>query len=255
MAMKISVTGRIVAAIILLTTQSVMRTAVATEIKVLASPGVRGAISELLLEFETSTGHKIVADFAVIAVLKRRIDAGEKFELVIPSPALIDDLIKQGKVAADTRTPFGRAGLGVAIAKDVPKPDISTPENFKHALLNAQVVAYSKEGASGTNFLAVLKSLGIAAEMQPKLRPFSGGGAFQQSDVDLAVSGIGPAMQMPGSDYVGPLPSEVQRYVTFAAGISTTTEQPEAARALLRFLTAPIVAPAFKAKGLEAGVN
>ncbi|HEV8096708.1 MAG TPA: substrate-binding domain-containing protein, partial [Burkholderiales bacterium] len=100
--------------------------AVAAEIKVLASPGVRGAVSELVPQFERATGHKVVTDFVVIAVIKRRIEAGEPFDIAIPSPELIDDLVKQGKVAADTRTVFGRTGLGVAVRKGIPKPDIST---------------------------------------------------------------------------------------------------------------------------------
>lgn len=254
MTMKSSVSATITVAIACLATLFNGTDAIAAEIKLLASPGVRGAISELLREFESSTGHKIVADFAVIAVLKRRIDSGETFDVVIPSPSLVDDLIKQGKVAADTRTAFGRTGLGVAVPKGAPKPDISMVENLKRALLNARSVAYSKEGASGTNFLEVLNLLGIADEMRSKLKPSTSvSDAIEKGEADMAVTGMGPAMEMPG--YVGGLPPEVQRYVTFGAGVSTTTKNPEAARALLRFLTSPNAVPMFKAKGLEPGMG
>lgn len=255
MSVKSSVAGSLLAINILLAILSLAQDAVAAEIKLLASPGVRAAVSELLPTFEVQSGHKVTAEFAVIAVLKRRIDAGEMFDVVIPGPALIDDLITQGKVAADTRVAFGRTGLGVAVAKGAPKPDIGSVENFRRALLNAKVVAHSKEGASGTNFLEVLKHIGIAEEMRPKLKPTSGGGAIQNGEADMAISDIGPAMEMAGSDYLGGLPAEIQRYVTFTAGVSATTKHPHAARALLNFLISPTAAPVFKAKGLEQGVN
>ena len=252
MSGKSSIAGFILVALIVLAATSAGNDAVAAEIKLLASPGVRAALSELLPEFEAQSGHKVVADFAVIAVLKRRIDAGESFDVVIPSPAVIDDLIKDAKIVGETRMAFARTGLGVAVAKGVPKPDISSVENFKRALLNAKSVGHSKEGASGTNFLAVLARLGIAEEMRPKLRP---GGAIERGEADMAISDMGPAMEMRGAEYLGGLPSEIQRYVTFAAGVSTTTKYPEAASELLRFLTSPAAAGVFKAKGLEQGVN
>lgn len=175
---------------------------------------------------------------------------------MIPSPALIDDLIKQGKVAADMRTAFARTGLAVAVAKGTPKPDISTIENFRRALLNAKAVAYSKEGGTGTSFLEVLNQLGLAEEMQPKLKPYGAPrDAIQKGEVDMLVTGMGPAMETPASAYLGGLPSEIQRYVSFTAGVSAATKHPDAARALLRFLMSPDAAAVFKAKGLEQGMN
>jgi len=97
--------------------------------------------------------------------------------------------------------------------------------------------------------------MGIAEEMRLKLKPTSGEDAIQKGEVGMAVSGMGPAMEMPGSEYLGGLPVEIQRYVAFAAGVSATTKHPEAARALLNFLLSPAAAPVFKAKGLEHGVN
>lgn len=252
MSTKSSIAGAVLAAMMVLALTSVASNSVAAEIKLLASSGVRAAVSKLLPEFEARSGHKVTADFAVIAVLKRRIDAGEEFDVVIPSPAVIDHLIKEAKVAADTRMAFASAGLGVAVAKGVSKPDISSVQNFKRALLNAKGVAHSKEGASGTNFLEVLSQLGIAKEIRPKLRP---GASIESGDADMAISDMGPAMEMRGAEYLGGLPVEIQRYVTFEAGISTTTKYPEATRALLRFLTSSTAAEVFKAKGLEQGVN
>ena len=97
------------------------------QLKLIASPGTRAALLELAPQFEKATGHRVAMDFAVIAVLKRRIAAGEAFDVVIPGPDLIDELVGQGKVAADTRAPFGKAGVGLGVRKGAPRPDISTP--------------------------------------------------------------------------------------------------------------------------------
>ena len=228
--------------------------AMAAEIKVIASPGVRAVLRELAPQFESTTGHKVVMEFDVIAVLKRRMEAGEAFDIVIPSPELIDDLIRQGKVAADTGAAFGRTGIALAVRKGAPKPDISTPENLKRALLDAKAVGHSKQGQSGVHFLEALNRLGIAQEMRPKLKAFDGNDqaiAMQNGELDFAVGGTGPILEMPGTDFLGGLPPALQSYVKFSIGVSTASKQPEAARALLRFLTSPAVTPAFKAKGLE----
>jgi molybdate transport system substrate-binding protein len=228
--------------------------AVAAEIKLIASPGVRAALLELAPQFERATGHKVAMDFDVIAVLKRRIEAGEAFDVVIPGPELIDDLVKQGKVAADTRAAFGRTGLALGVRKGAPKPDISTPENLKRTLLAAKAVGHSKEGQSGIHFREALKRLGIAEEMRPKLRAYElkdQVAALQNGEIDLVASGMGPIMEMPGADFLGGLPPELQSYVKFSIGVAAASKQPDAARALQRFLISPAVVPAFKAKGME----
>jgi molybdate transport system substrate-binding protein len=228
--------------------------AMAAEIKLIGSTGVRAVVTELAPQFERSTGHKVVTDFAVIAILKRRIEGGEAFDVVIPGPELIDELVKQGKIAADTRAAFGRTGVALGVRKGAPKPDISTPEKLKRVLLDAKAVGHSREGQSGVHFRAALERLGIAQEMAPKLRAYDDGGssvALQKGEIDIAASGTGPILEMPGADFLGVLPPEVQSYVRFSIGASTASKQPEASRELVRFLTSPAVAPAFKAKGLE----
>jgi molybdate transport system substrate-binding protein len=226
----------------------------AAEIKLIASPGVRAALNELAPQFEKTTGHKVVMDFAVIAVLKRRIEAGEAFDVVIPGPELIDELVRQGKVAADTRAAFGRTGVGLAVRKGAPRPDISTPENLKRALLAAKAVSHSKEGQSGVHFREALNRLGIAEEMRLKLKAYDerdAAIALQKGELDIVASGMGVVMEMPGADFLGGLPPQVQSYVKFSIGVAAASKQPEAARALQRFLTSPAVAPALKAKGME----
>jgi molybdate transport system substrate-binding protein len=228
--------------------------AAASELRLIGSAGVRAALLELAPQFEKATGHKVATDFAPIAVLKGRIAAGETFDVVIPGPELIDELVAQGKVAADTRAAFGKTGLALGVRKDAPKPDISTPENLKRTLLAAKAVGLSKAGQSSVAFVEALKRLGIEVEMRPKLRAYElpdQAIALQNGEIDIAASGMAPIMEMPGAALLGGLPPELQNYVKFSIGVSTASKAPEAARALQKFLISPSVIPVFKAKGLE----
>ena len=229
----------------------------AAEIKVLSSTGVRGVLVDLAPRFENATGHTLVTEYDVFAVLKRKIDAGLTFDVAILSPALIDDLIKQGKVAADTRAIVGRTGMGAAVRKGMSSPDIGSVEAFKRTLLNVRSVGYPREGATGIHFLSVLDRLGIAEDMKPKLRPFEGGGpppqAFAAGEPELVVGGTSLFPVMPDAEFIGGFPPEHQAYVVFTAAVSATAKEPEAAKALIRFLTAPAALPVIKAKGMEPG--
>jgi molybdate transport system substrate-binding protein len=226
----------------------------AAEIKVIASTGVASVVTELGRQFEAKTGHKVQTDFAVIAVSKRKIDAGATFDIAILGPAAIDELIDHGKIIGDTRTSFGRTGLGVAARKGGAKPDISSAEAFKRAMLGAKSVGHSKEGLSGVHFLAILDRLGIAAEMKVKLKAYEGAGltqAIATEEVELGVTGIGPILAMPSAEFLGALPKEIQSYVVFTAGVTASAKDVAASRALLQFMTGPDAATVFKAKGME----
>ena len=223
-------------------------------LKLIGSPGARGVVTELARQFERETGHKVAGDFVVIAVVKRRMEAGEAFDVVIPGPELMQELVKQGKVAADANAPFGRTGVGLAMRQGAPRPDISTPESLKRSLLAAKAVGHSREGQSGVGFRAALEKLGIADEMRPRLRTYEEGGyvaALKSGEVDIVASGMGPILEMRDVEVLGPLPAEVQSYVRFSIGVSSATRDPAAARQLMRFLLSPQAAPVFRAKGME----
>jgi molybdate transport system substrate-binding protein len=228
----------------------------AAEIKVMGSTGVKSVVTQLAQQFEAETGHKVVTAFDVFAVLARRIDAGETFDIAILTPELIDGLIRQGKIAADARTNFGRTGLGVGMRKGAPRLDIGSVEALKRSLLDAKSVAYSKEGTSGAQFLSLLNRLGIAADMKCKLKAYDTSGlaqAIATGEAELVATGIGPILAMPGTEFLGGLPPELQTYIVFTAGVSTNARQPDPVRALLRFMSAPAAAPLKKARGLEPG--
>ena len=228
----------------------------AAEVRVIGAAPTSALITELGALFERQTGHQLKTRFVSGPIVKREIDAGEAFDLAVSITPVIDELIKEGKLVAATRTDVAYAGVGVGVRAGAPKPDISTVEAFKRALLNAKSVAHSAAGASGDHFKAMLDRLGIAEEMKPKLRPMSAdtiaqavpGGHAEMIVVTASV------IMVPGADLVGPLPSELQFYNRFAAGVGTNAKQADAAKAFSALLTAPAAIPVIRAKGMEPGV-
>jgi molybdate transport system substrate-binding protein len=226
----------------------------AAEIKVLCPVAIAPITDELFPQFERASGHKLSVRYGFGPTMKREIEAGEIFDVAILSLD-VDDLIKQGKLAAGTRAVLGRTGIGVGVRQGAPKPDISTTEAFKRALLNAKSVAYSG-GASGLYFLGLLDRLGISEDMKSKLKPQPDGGAspprvVAKGEAEIAVTGVMIILMEPGAELIGSLPSQLQHYVIFTGGVSASAKQPEAGRALLNFLTTPSSFAVFKAKGLE----
>ena len=226
----------------------------AAEVKVLSSPALRGVVSEIGRQFEGATGHRLVAEFEVFAVLKRRIDGGEAFDIAILSPAMIDDLIKLRKVAADTRADLGRQGISLGVRTGMPRPDISSVEGFRRTMLSAMSVAYFKEGRAGLHFLSVLDRLGITTDMTSKLKAYDTTGveqALAKGEAEFVVAGPGTLAAIPAVGVVIGFPAELQDYTTYTAGVSAASKQPEAARSLCGFFVAPTAAQVTKAHGLE----
>jgi molybdate transport system substrate-binding protein len=228
--------------------------AAAAEIKVLSGNGARAAVSELAAQFERASVHKVSLNFAVNPEVKKRIDAGEAFDVAILNPPVLDALIREKKVAAGTRTVLGRAGIGVGIREGAPKPDISTVDGFKRALLGARSVAYPGEGASGKYFVSVVERLGMMAEMKPKLRPMpaeynvevvADGGADMVVVVASRISGVR------GVQLVGRIPEELQTWIGFTAGVGAAAREPKAAADMLGFFTTPAAAEVLRASGVE----
>ena len=139
----------------------------AAEIKAFVTGAARRAYETLAPQFERATGHKLVSQFDLPPALIKKIDAGEPFDVIILSYD-VEGLIKQGKVVADSRTVLGRVGVGVAVRQGAPKPDFSTVEAFKRALLDAKTIATSGEGSSGRYVASLLDRLGIAEQVKPR---------------------------------------------------------------------------------------
>jgi molybdate transport system substrate-binding protein len=228
----------------------------AAEVKIIAGGPLTAVFKELGPQFERDTGHKLVTRFAVTSVVKREIDAGDTFDLAISSTSGIDDWIKEGKIVAATRAVVAYAGLGVGVRAGAPKPDIGSVEASRRALLNAKSVAHGAESASAASFKGLLERLGIAEEMKPKLKPVVGGAVVKSvtsGEVEIVVAVVPGIVAAPGVELVGPFPSELQTYISFTAGVSTGAKEPEAAQALIKFLTSPAAFAVIKAKGMHPG--
>jgi molybdate transport system substrate-binding protein len=229
-------------------------TAHAAELRVVSGNGARSAVQELVRQFEQQSGHRVALHFEVNAALQRKIEAGEAFDVAVLNPPVLDALIKAGKVAPDTRADIGRAGLGVAVRAGAPKPDISSVEAFKKTLLASKAVAFPGEGASGRYFVSVVERLGIAAEMKDKLKPMAAEDTVEvvaRGEADMVVVVATRISDVEGVDRVGPIPAELQTVIGFAAGVGSAAKEPEAGKALVRFLSAPAAAATLRAKGVD----
>lgn len=229
-------------------------TAQAAELRVLSGNGAKAAVQELCKQFERATGNTIKLHFEVNADLKKKIEAGETFDVAVLNPPVIDALIKDGRLVAGSRADIGRSGLGLAVRTGAPKPDISSVGAFKRTLLTAKAVAYPGKGASGIYFVSLLDRLGIKAEMQGKLKPMEAEDTVEvvaRGEADMVVVVATRITGVPGVDLVGPIPEELQTRIGFAAGLSVSAKEREAAQALIRFLTAPAAASTLRANGVE----
>jgi molybdate transport system substrate-binding protein len=230
----------------------------AAELKVLSGNGARGAVGELATRFERASGHKVAIHFEVNPAVQRRIEAGEPFDVAVLNPPVLDELIRQGTVVAGTRTVIGRSGIGVGVRAGAPRPDISSVDAFKRTLLQAGSVAYPGEGASGKYFVGLVDRLGIAAEMKPKMRPMPAEYNVEvvgRGEAELVVVVASRIYGVPGVEFVGPIPQALQTWIGFTAGVASGAREPDAARELVRFFTAPAAAPILRATGIEPFVE
>ena len=208
------------------------------------------AVRELCAQFQRTTGHKINVQFEVNSALARKIEAGESFDVAVLNPQPLDALIKQGKIVADSRAVVGRIGLGVAVRAGAPRPAIATVAQFKSVLLDAKAVAYPGEGASGIYFAGLVERLGIGEQMKPKMRPMAAEDTVEvvaRGEADLVVVVASRIVGVPGVEFFGLLPAEVQTNIGFTTGVGSASKEPEAALALVRFLTAPDAVPVLRA--------
>ncbi len=228
---------------------------VATELKLLSAVAVRPAILDLLPAIERVTGRRIAVSFGLNPAVKMRIESGEPFDVAIINGEMLDDLIRQGKIAFGSQRAFGRVGLGVAIRAGAPKPDLSSVEALKHALVSAKSLAYAGEGSSGAHFNALLARLGIQEEVGPKLRSVGGGETGQVVARGEAELGVVPVTTIlaaaPGAELAGMFPTELQSYIDFAVGLSAAASDVDGGNALMNFLTGPESDELLQSKGVE----
>jgi molybdate transport system substrate-binding protein len=230
-----------------------IREAGPSAIRILTSHSSFSVLDALAPEYERAGGraYSVEADSAKTTLA--RIKDGEMGDIVVLGKSAVDELVTLGIVAAGTR-PFSRARVGVAVRRGAPRPDISSVEAFKRAMLRARSIAHTVHGASGMYVPVLMDRLGIAEQMQPKTVTRPGGyigRVVATGEAEIAIQQIVELLAVPGIDLVGPLPDEIQKVFETSVGIFTASKQPAGAAALLKFLGAPAHASVFRDKGLE----
>lgn len=225
------------------------------QIRLFGAIAVRPAVIPLIARFEAETGYQVAAKWALNPAVKKEIQAGEPFDVVLINPDLIVDLVALGKVDAGNRAPFGRIAMGVAARADHPRLDIGSVDAFRDVLKGAASIAYASEGTSGGYFSRLLERLGIAEDVGPRLAPISGGQTAPAVGRGEAELGVVPVTSIlaaaPEVQLVGRFPAELQSYIDFAIGVSCEVQDADAARLLSDFLVSPDVDDLVAAKGIE----
>lgn len=222
-------------------------------INVWAARALATVLAEIGPEFTRATGHRLEVSSGLADEFERRATAGEPFDLLITGSGPLDSMIAAGRIRAETRTDIARSGIGVEVRAGARKPDISSVEAFKRALLDAKSIAYLKVG-SGIYVDRLVRRLGIAEAIESKItRPETDivSELVAAGDVELGMVVLTQILTTPGVELVGPLPPEIQSYVVFTAGVSTSSKAAAAANALTGFLTGPAAVRVIEAQGME----
>jgi molybdate transport system substrate-binding protein len=229
----------------------------AAEVKVLTAGAFRQVVLALVPDFEKQTGHKVVVDTGTAGQLKKRIEDGEAFDVAVITPAVLDVLAAKGKIAAGSRVNLASVGVGVVVKEGAPKPDVSTVEAFKRALVAAKSVAYidpASGGSSGIYIDNLLERLGIAAEVRAKAKLKQGGYVAElivSGEAELGLHQISEIVPVKGAVLVGPLPQEIQNTTIYAAALSASAANKDAGAALIAMFSGPAAAAVLKSKGME----
>ena len=228
----------------------------AAEIRVLSSNAIKEAYLELVPQFEKATEHKVTTTWAPTVDIMKRMAAGETFDLVIMASDGIDKLTQDGKLVSGSRIDLVKSGIGVAVRQGAPKPDLTSGDAVKKAVLAAKSIGYST-GPSGVYLAKLFERMGVADELKPKTKVVTPGvpvGTLVASgEAEIGFQQISELLPVAGIDYVGPLPADIQHTTVFSGALHTGARETEAARALVKFLTTPEAVPIIKAKGLEPG--
>jgi molybdate transport system substrate-binding protein len=226
--------------------------AVAADLTILTNQGATPGVRELAAAFSHTSGHKVVVIQDGGPTLEQKLNNGPG-DLVTTNPGPMAEIVKRGKVVASTVTPFVLAGLGVAVKAGAPKPDISTPEAYKAALLAAKSIGYSR-GCSGTNIGKGIEELGLTEQLKAKT-VFTGNGPvtdyLARGDFEIGIQQTNIMVGVAGVDFVGPLPGFLNKPCQSDVALMNVSKEPEAARAMIRFMISPEAAPLLRKTHVE----
>ena len=229
------------------------------DIDAMITTAMKAAIDELAPPFERAGGHTLRIVYGPSGGLVRRLNSGEAADLIAVDSKALDALIKEGKVAG-ARTDVARTGIGIAVRKGAPRPDVSSADALKRTLLAAKSIAHTAPAGGGitaAHILRLFETLGIAAEVTPKVKLAAGGPDGRVSvlvasgEAEIGLQQVSELMSNPGVEVIGMLPAELQQVTLYSAGVTTSAREPGAANALIRALTMPSAAPIYKARGLD----
>jgi len=236
------------------------RVAASIDLKVLSTTAMKMVFEELSPRFERETGDRLSVSLGPSTQLEKRLAEGEAADVAIITTAGARELIARGKIVTGSEVLVARSSIGIAVPKGTPKPDISSVEGFKRALLAAKSIAVSKPvggGQSGAHMAKVFDDLGIAEAMRAKAKYGAGGAAglagliVLRGEAEIGIQQMAELIAVSGIDVVGPLPKDLQSVTPFTAAILVSASHPEAGRALIAFLTTPAAKSVIKARGLE----
>ena len=231
--------------------------AAAENLKVLTGGAFKPVLMDMLPEYEKQTGHKVTVENDTAGALTRRIMSGEAFDIVILPLANLDQLSAEGKVIDDSMTPFGKVGVGVAVALSAPQPNISSTEGLRRALLDARTVAYidpAMGGTSGIYVARLFQQLGIASQMQSKsvlVRDGLAGQAVARGQAEIALQQASELRLVPSVKFAGLLPEAIQNWTVYTGALSPAARSKDAALTLMSALSDPGMEPMLKRRGLD----
>jgi molybdate transport system substrate-binding protein len=228
-------------------------TASAAELVIISNQGATPGVRELAAAFGQKTGHKVTVIQADGAALERRLAAGGQADLFAVNPGGIEALAKKGLVVPGTATPFVLAGLGLSVRAGVPKPDISTVEAYKAALLAAKSIGYSR-GCSGTHAAQGIEKLGLADTLKAKTVYTTEGPVVEslaKGNFDVGIQQTNIMVGAPGTEYVGALPGFLNDPCPSSVALMAASKEPETARELIKFMSSPEAAPLLRKTHVE----
>ena len=228
----------------------------AAELKVLASGAVKEAYTELVPQFEKSSGNKVTITWAGTNDIKKKIEAGEVYDVIVIAAPQMDGFVKDGKIAAGSKLDLVKSGVGVAVKAGAPKPDVSSGDALKKALVAAKSVGYS-QGPSGVYMASLFEKMGIADQIKAKAKITTPGvpvaNMIRNGEAEIGFQQVSELIHETGIDFIGALPNDVQKITTFSGGIHSASKEQAAAKALQTFLAAPARADTLKKHGLSPG--
>ena len=231
----------------------------AKEVHLLSGGAAKGLVGQLQDRFAAETGFTVQGSFGAVGAMRDKLLAGEPCDLVILTQALIDQLARDGHVAANSATPLGAVKTGVAVKAGAPAPDVKTAAALKAALLAAKGIYLPDpvKSTAGIHFMKVLKSLGVDAELASRLRAYPNGATAMREMAQSAESGLLGCTQVteirytPGVQLIGLLPVEFELATIYTAAVCSRAQQPAAAADLIRMLASAEAADVRSAGGFE----